>query len=198
MRAFDMHAEQLQCLEDNRRCAGPGLHGKKRLCFDYVPSYPLHKVLFVGAERGDEFAHATRLACQGHDVIAINPRESAAARAFRRAGGRFIRARIEDLPPESCRFDLICENYPYPSGQHYVPPRPFAMARLSRLKPGGRWILVTESPRYASLLKAVGDYDDDLRASFRSTLSPLEIDEAPPSYYPRGQTRFRLTFQRCR
>jgi hypothetical protein len=162
-----------------------------------VPACPLQNVLFVGAERRDEFAHAMRLICQGHDVIAINPRETASARAFRRAGGRFIRARIEDLPRESCRFDLICENYPYPSGRYYVPPRAFALRRLSRLAPGGRWILVTESPRYASLLKAVGDYDDAVRARFRSTLSPLSTDEAPASLYPRGETRFRLIFQRC-
>ena len=154
-------------------------------------------MLFLGAERGDEFSHALRLICQGHDVIAINPRETTAAQAFRRAGGRFFRARIEDLPPESCRFDLICENYPYPSGRYYVPPRAFALRRLSRLAPGGRWILVTESPRYASLLKGVGDYDDDVRARFRSTLSPLSMDEAPPSAYPRADTRFRLIFQRC-
>jgi hypothetical protein len=165
---------------------------------DYMPPRFAQNVLFVGAERGDEFAHAMRLLCQGHDVVAINPRETASAKAFRRGGGRFIRARIEDLPPQSCRFDLICENYPYPSGQHYVPPRPFARARLSRLKPGGRWILVTESPRYASLLKGVGDYDDAVRARFRSTLSALSTDEAPPSSYPRADTRFRLTFQSCR
>jgi hypothetical protein len=167
-------------------------------CSNFVPACPTQNVLFVGAERRDEFAHAMRLTCQGHDVMAINPRETASAKAFRRSGGRFIRARVEDLPPESWRFDLICENYPYPSGRHYVPPRAFALARLSRLKPGGRWILVTESPRYASLLKGVGDYDDAVRARFRSTLSPLLIDEAPPSSYPRAQTRFQLTFQRCR
>jgi hypothetical protein len=172
-------------------------HGGKELCSEFVPARPAPNVLFVGAERGDEFAHAMRLICQGHDVIAINPRETASARAFRGAGGRFIRARIEDLPPESCRFDLICENYPYPSGRYYVPPRAFALARLSRLAPCGRWILVTESPRYASLLKAAGDYDDAVRAKFRSTLSALSTDEAPASLYPRGENRFRLIFQRC-
>jgi hypothetical protein len=40
-------------------------------------------------------------------------------------------------------------------------------------------------------------YNDE-RARFRSSLSPLSIDEAPPSSYPRADTRFRLTFQRCR
>jgi monoamine oxidase len=169
-----------------------------RHCSDFVPARASQNILFVGAERGDEFKDAMRFVCQGHDVMVINPRETASARAFRRAGGRFTRATIEDLPPKPCRFDLICENYPYPSGSHYVPPRPFALARLSLLKPCGKWILVTESPRYASLLKAIGDYDDDVRAGFRSTLSPLPIDEAPPSAYPRADTRYRLIFQRCR
>jgi len=154
-------------------------------------------ISFVGAESGDEFSHAMGLTCQEHDVIKINPRETASAKAFRRGGRRFIRARIEDLPPGSCRFDFICENYPYPSGRHYVPPRPFALARLSLLKPGGQRILVTESPRYASLLKGVGDYNDAVRARFRSTLSLRSIDEAPPSAYPRADTRYRLIFQRC-
>jgi hypothetical protein len=163
-----------------------------------MPANAPQKVLFVGAERRDEFVHAMRLSSRGHDVIAINPRETAWARAFRHEGGKFIRARIEDLPAESCRFDLVCENYPYPSGRHYVPPRPFALARLSLLKPGGKWILVTESPRYASLLKAVIDYDADVSARFRGTLSPLSINAAPPSFYPQAKTRFRLVFQRCR
>jgi hypothetical protein len=167
-------------------------------CPDYMPPRSAQNVLFVGAERGDEFALAMRLICQGHDVIAINPRETDSARAFRRAGGKFVRARIEDLPPESCRFDLICENYPYPSGRYYVPPGAFALRRLSRLAPGGRWILVTESPRYTSLLKAVGDYDDAVRRNFTVTLSSLAPSEAPASLYPRRETRFRLIFQRCR
>src|SRR5215510_15896918 len=179
--------------------AASGLRNRQleRVAYGTPPRYAPN-VLFVGAERNDEFAHAMRLAFKGHNVMAVNPRKTAAAEAFRQAGGRFIRARIEELPPESCRFHLICENYPYPSGRSYVPPRPFALARLSLLKPGGKWILVTESPRYASLLKAVGDYDDDVQARFRSTLTALPVDEAPPTSYPRVDTRFRLTFQRCR
>ena len=170
--------------------------GRAQSCFRMAPPRLHQNVLFIGPERGNEFAHALRLTRRGHDVIAINPRETASAAAFCRAGGKFIHARIEDLPPELCRFNLICENYPYPSGRHYVPPRPFALARLSLLRPGGKWILVTESARYASLLKSVGDCDDDVSARFRSTLSPLSIDEAPPSFYPRAKSRFRLIFQR--
>jgi hypothetical protein len=156
-----------------------------------------HNVLFVCAERKDEFKDAMRPVCQGHDVMVVNPRATSTARAFCLAGGKFIRARIEDLPSESCRFDLICKNYPYPSGRHYVPARPFTLARLLRLKLGGRWILVTESPRYAFLLKAICDYDDAFRARFRSTLFAPATDEAPPSLNPRVASRFRLIFQRC-
>jgi phosphatidylserine/phosphatidylglycerophosphate/cardiolipin synthase-like enzyme len=175
----------------------PAQRKQAQRCSD-VSARPPENILFVGAEGGDEFKDAMRLVCRGHGVMAINTRETAWARAFCRAGGKFIRARIDDLPPESCRFDLICENYLYRSGQHYVPARPFALARLSRLKPAGRWILVTESPRYASLLKAVGDYDEAVQRNFTVTLSSLAPDEAPSSLYPHGESRFRLIFQRCR
>jgi hypothetical protein len=198
MRALETARAQLQWPRENslgraRPWGKRAQHGP-----DFARAYRRLNVLFVGAETENEFKAATRLVYQGHDVMAINPRVTSTARRFRSAGGEFVRARIEDLPPTCCRFDLICENYPYPSGRHYVPARPFALARLARLAPGGRWILVTESPRYASLLKAVGDYDDDVGARFRSTLSALPVDEAPPSSYPGVDTRFRLTFLRCR
>jgi hypothetical protein len=152
-------------------------------------------VLFIGAERVDEFVDATRLVCEGHDVTVVNPRETAAARAFRRAGGTFLRARIEQLPATCCHFDIICENYPYPSGRHYVPPRDFALARLARLAPGGRWVLFTEAARYATQLKAVGDYDA-IQRQFRVRLASLPPGAAPPSAYPSAGTRFRLIFER--
>jgi hypothetical protein len=174
------------------------LASKKVRCSEQVPERSVQNVLFVGAERGDEFAHAARLICQGHNVIAINPRETSAAMAFRWAGGRFIRARIEDLPPKSCRLDLICENYPYPSGGHYVPPRPFALARLSRLAPRGRWVLFTEATRFANLLKAAVEYDPTLQQRFGVALTSLSPGEAPPSAYPPVSTRFKLIFKRLR
>jgi hypothetical protein len=167
-------------------------------CSDFVSPCPTQSVLFVGAERPDEFADAMRLAREGHDVIAVNPRETAAARAFRRAGGTFLQARVEQLPRACCRFDTICENYPYPSGRHYVPPRDFALARLALLAPGGRWVLFTESARYASLLKAVADYDESVQVKFRASLSSLPPSAAPPSSYPYSDTRFRVLFKRRR
>jgi hypothetical protein len=166
-------------------------------CSDFV-SPSTQSVLFVGAERSDEFADAMRLARDGHDVIVVNPRETTAARAFRRAGGTILRARVEQLPRACCRFDVICENYPYPSGRHYVPPRDFALARLALLTPGGRWVLFTESARYASLLKAVVDYDETVQGRVRASLSSLPPSSAPPSSYPASNTRFRLVVKRRR
>jgi hypothetical protein len=127
--------------------------------------------------------------------MVVNPRETHAARTFCARGGKFVRARIEQLPQEYCRFDVICENYPYPSGRHYVPPRPFAQARISRLAPGGRWVLFTESARFASMLKAVGDYDM-LGGEYRMALASVPSDVAPPSTYPSINSRYRLIVER--
>jgi len=150
----------------------------------------------VGPERADEFAHAIRLLCRGHQVVAVNPRETRASRAFENAGGTFIRARIEQLARSCGRFELVLENYPYPSGRNYVPPRPFALARLSRLASCGQWILFTESIRFATLLKAVVEHDDDLREKIRVSLVPIPADAAPTSHYPQVDRRLRLVFQR--
>jgi hypothetical protein len=189
--AADPETGRSICRQRERGCIG-----RAQRCSDFVSPRATQAVLYVGAERVDEFADAMRLVREGHDVIVINPRETAPARAFRRGGGTFVRARVEQLPMACCRFDVICENYPYPSGQHYVPPRTFAMARLSRLGPGGRWVLFTEAVRYATLLKAIGDYDEGVQRSFRVGLSSLAHTEAPPSAYPSAGTRFRLIFER--
>jgi hypothetical protein len=174
---------------------GPLEPTRSQRCSDFASPCATQSVLFVGAERAGEFADAMRLVGDGHDVIVINPRETAAARAFRRSGGTFLRARVEELPTACCHFDVICENYPYPSGRHYVPPRDFALARLARLAPGGRWVLFTEAARYATLLKAVGDYDA-IQRRFRVRLASLPPSAAPPSAYPSAGTRFRLIFER--
>jgi hypothetical protein len=155
-------------------------------------------VLFVGPERPDEFARAMRLMCHGHTVVTVNPRETRGSRAFQEAGGTFLPARIEQLPRGCSRFDLILENYPYPSGQDYVPPRPFAVARLSRLAPCGRWILFTEAVRFATLLRAAIEHDQNLQGRFRVSLTPTSADAAPPSHYPPVNSRFRLVFERVR
>lgn len=193
-----VRSQQLQWPKQDGAVPVPIRCNRRQRCSSFVPARPAQNVLLVGAERSDEFADAMRLFCQGHDVMVINPRETAAARAFRRDGGNFIRARIEQLPPACCQFDVNCENYPYPSGQYYVPPRPFTLARLARLACGGRWVLFTEAARFVTLLKAVADYDEAAQGRFRATLSRLPPERAPPSAYPPIVSRFRLIFERWR
>jgi hypothetical protein len=167
-------------------------------CSSFVVPSPRQNVLIIGAERPDEFADALRMTCLGHSVTVVNPRETFAAREFKRKGGTFIQGRVEELPPACRCFDVICENYPYPSGENYVPPLAFAEARLSRLPRGGRWILFTEAVKFATLLKAVTDFDENLPGKFSCALSRVSPHLAPPSIYPPGDTRFRLIFKRMR
>lgn len=169
-----------------------------RECADSGAQCTAQHLLFVGAERPEEFALALRLACQGNQVTVVNPRKTRAAKEFQAHGGTFIQARIEQLPEACGQFDVIFENYPYPSGRNYVPPRSFAVERLLRLAPGGCWILFTEAVRFATLLKAAVDYDQTIHARFSVTLSSVSPQQAPPSTYPPVSTRFRLVFSRRR
>jgi hypothetical protein len=164
-----------------------------------APSFSNLNVLFVGAERTDEFETALRLLSCGHNIIAVNPRETPAAMKFQQAGGTFLRGRIEELSTRGyCGFNLILENYPYPSGRHYVRPPAFALARLARLAPGGKWILYTESSRFASLLKTAVQHSPLLTNRFRLRVAKIPLDAAPPSDYPQIDTRYRLILERRR
>jgi hypothetical protein len=154
------------------------------------------RVLLVGSETPPEFREALRLTSRGHQVLVVNPRETDAARNFRVAAGNFLPVRIEDLPRQCGGFDLILENYPYPSGPHYVEPLPFARARLSRLARGGRWMVYTESARYASLLQVAVAYHPRLAERFSARRARLPLDAAPRSSYPQRDTRFLLVFAR--
>jgi hypothetical protein len=153
-------------------------------------------VLFVGLETPEEFREALKRRSRGDTVFVVNPRETDATHRFRMAGGSFLRTRIEDLPSRFRTFDLIRENYPYPSGRHCVPPEPFAVARFNRLAPGGYWILYTESVRLASLLKAVVDYDPKLIGRFEVSLTRIPFEAAPRSSYPANDVRYKLIFRR--
>jgi hypothetical protein len=181
-----------------------------RLCSDFAARGSTLQVLIIGAERRDEFANAMRLAGRGHRVIVVNPRESIAARQFVSKGGDFIQSAVERLPSTLCCFDLICENYPYtmarvkevceedscPMWISAVAIRAYAMARLRRLAPTGRWILFTESPGFARALCTMVHRDDGMRRSVSVRLIPLGADAAPPSSYPHLSTRFQLIFHR--
>ena len=118
MQMREATVEQDQWLKKDGPCSFPAQHKQAQRCCNSSPAHHVRNVLFVGVERGDVFKDAMRLVCQRRDLMAINPRETASARAFRRAGDAFIRARIENLSPESCRFVLVYETYPYPSGRN--------------------------------------------------------------------------------
>jgi hypothetical protein len=182
----------------------------KQLCSDFALKDRASNVLIVGAERSDEFANATRLEERFHSVIVVNPRESAAARRFVSEGGTFLRSAIERLPSALGPFNLICENYPYTVARvegvcHDKPcpiwlseseVRAYAMARLNRLAPRGRWIVFTESPGFARALHSIGHSDRTIRPSFSVHVVRLVNDEAPQSSYPRLATRFKVIFRR--
>ena len=165
-------------------------------CSDFLVPASQNSVLFVGAERADEFANALRMVVRGHEVTVVNPRRTTPARAFQRQSGRFVTLRVEQLPCKSGPFDTICENYPYPLRRYSGPAKRFAMARLQRLAPGGRWIVFTESQRFATALKALADFDDDVARDFTLRSSVVSARDAPPSTYPPVNTRFRLIFRR--
>jgi hypothetical protein len=76
-----------------------------------------------------------------------------------------------------------------------VPAVPFTRARLGRLARGGRWILFTESLRYARALKAA--VENALEgAKFNVRVSRVSQHRAPASSYPPVDARFRLIFER--
>jgi hypothetical protein len=170
--------------------------GTQRRCSDFTTPAATHRVLFVGAERADEFSDALQMGVRGLEVTVVNPRRTAAAKVFQLRGGRFVPARVEQLANTHGAFDTICEHYPYPLRRYSGPAKRFALARLERLAPGGRWILVTESRRFATALKALADFDADIASRFSLRSYVLSPRQAPRSYYPPVDTRFRLIFQR--
>jgi hypothetical protein len=156
----------------------------------------VQNVLVVGAERPDEFAYAAEVAGRGHNVVVINPRVTNEARQFAARGGNFVAGEIETLP-RTPTFDLIREDFPNP--QPFFPAtRAMASERLSRLAPGGRWIVVTEAPEeeFVSSLRAVAVQE---RAALTVRQFPAFHEGAPWSGYASYTTRrFVLIFEKAR
>ena len=210
MRTLETSTEQFQWLTEDSRSRVPAQRKRSQRCSDFLPQWPAQNVLFVGAERGDEFAYAMRLTNRGHRVLVVNPHESVAARDFADAGGTFIRTTIERIPLTYEPFDLICENYPFtltriervceadpcPRWFSARTMQTYAMARLKRLAQCGRWIVFTESPGFARALRSMIHRNDTLRKTFSVRFVPLSSDEAPRSAYPHLMTRFRVSIQR--
>jgi hypothetical protein len=156
---------------------------------------PPQRVLVVGAETEAEFAYATEVGGRGHDVTVANPRATDASRAFAGGGGNFVEAGIESLPRDRT-LDLIREDYPFPLGRIFGPIEEFAGERLSRLAPGGRWVVTTEAPEFAQTLEFVGRNRPGITVTVREV--PTFHEGTPASEWPEELTRFIMIFERRR
>ena len=151
-------------------------------------------VLLVGPETQAEFGWARALNIRGQGVTAANPTATPAAEAFASSGGRFFRGRIEELPAAQ-RFDLIREDFPVPLGRALPPTAEFARARIGRLVPGGRWVVVTEDPEFARTLRVAGEQHG---ATVRYYEVPGAHEAVPLSLHPRESSRHMLIFEKPR
>ena len=157
-----------------------------------LPPNP-ENVLVVGAERADEFAYADELMAHGQQVTVVNPSVTDEAQAFAERGGNFVRGRVEDLP-EGQQYTMIREDFPFPLGRAFQPTSEFATARLDRLAPGGRWVVVTESSEFSTTLQATTIGHPDIKVT--SIEIPVFHEGTPQSAWPREARRFVLIFER--
>ncbi len=142
-------------------------------------------VLVVGAERADEFAYANQVASRGNQVVVVNPKTTEAAKAFQRGGGNFVNAKIEELP-RNAQYQIIREDIPVPTPV-YQQAAEFVTQRFIRLAPGGRWVIVTESPEFVRSIRAAADIKGG-NVFIRQISAAHEA--APQSAYPRERSRF--------
>ncbi len=154
------------------------------------PTRPGLHVLVVGPETEAEFDYARKVEAGGGRATCINPVKSPAAARFELHGGTFVQGKIQQLPDDAC-FDIIREDFPYPTG-NYID-FPAVQARLSRLKPGGSWVVVTEKPDFASTLEVAAQHGG---ASVLRREFPFAHDGAPVSLHPRDKSRIALVISR--
>jgi hypothetical protein len=155
---------------------------------------PPQQILLVGPETPAEFSWAADVASQGHQVTAANPIVTPAARAFIERGGKFVAGPIESLP-RAPTLNLIREDFPVPLARMPQPVADFATARIERLAPGGRWIVVTEAPEFATTLRYVADQQGMEVTRYEL---PAAHEAAPQSAYPRETSRVMLIIEKPR
>ncbi|MFC6705774.1 hypothetical protein [Flexivirga alba] len=148
-------------------------------------------VLVVGAETEGEFAYAEQVAGAGQPVTVVNPTRTPQSEAFAARGGNFVEAPIESLPAEPA-YTMIREDFPFPLGRVLAPTEQFAAARLARLTPGGRWVVITESSEFATTLEAAASRQG-ARVTVREV--PAAHEGAPASGWPRDPQRFVLIIE---
>lgn len=148
------------------------------------------RVLLVGPETEAEFSYARSIIAGGGKVTCVNPVKKAAADRFIAAGGEFVQGEVGSLPDQAV-FDFIREDFPYPTG-NYID---FAQttARITRLKPGGAWVVVTEAEDFANTLEAAAEMKG---AKVLKRIFAAAHEAAPISSHPKDSARFALIIMR--
>ncbi len=154
------------------------------------PIRPGLRVLVVGPETETEFDYARKIDAGGGQATCINPVRTPAAARFELGGGRFVQGKVEELPADVC-FDIIREDFPYPTG-NYID-FPAVNARITRLRAGGMWVVVTEKPDFAATLEAAARLGG---ARVLARELPFKHDAAPVSSHPRDTSRIALVISR--
>jgi len=148
------------------------------------PTKPGVRVLLVGPETEDEFQYAQKVNSSGGKATAVNPVKSPAADKFAAGGGEFVQGDVAKLP-KGGQYDIIREDYPYPTGKFVDTAG--AAERISRLKPGGSWVVVTEKPDFADSLQAAATLQGARSTRYQL---PQFHEGTPVSNHPRDAGRF--------
>jgi hypothetical protein len=154
------------------------------------PSKPGIRVLLVGPETEAEFQYAQKVNAGGGKATAINPVRTPAADQFAAGGGEFVQGKIEALPG-TAKFDIIREDFPYPTGNFVDIPA--ANQRISRLNPGGSWVVITEKADFADSLEAAAKVQG--AQVMRRDLA-IAHEATPVSTHPVDQSRIALIITR--
>jgi hypothetical protein len=152
------------------------------------------RILVVGAERAEEFQYAREMAALGRDVTVVNPQATPESEAFAASGGNFVQAGIETLPQQP-GYNVVSEDFPVPVRRFFPQAQAQATERISRLEPGGRWVVTTESAEYVQMLEVVGRMQG---ASVTAHEIPRHHEATPDSPHVVESTRFIVTVERPR
>src|SRR5271168_4013325 len=132
------------------------------------------------------------MARRGHDVTVANPLATPESARFESQGGHFVNAGIETLPTQP-GFDVVSEDFPVPIRKVLAPAEAMAAERISRLEPGGVWIIATESDEFVGMLQYLGQKHG---AQVTANEIPRYHEATPDSPHAIDPKRYIVTIQR--
>lgn len=150
------------------------------------------RILVVGAERPEEFRYAREVAARGHEVTVVNPQATPESATFAAEGGNFVQAGIETLPQQPL-YNVVSEDFPVPIRRMFPQAQAFASERITRLEPGGRWVVATESAEFVQMLQLVGGMQG-VRVTSHEV--PRYHEATPDSPHVVEPTRYIVTVER--